>query len=106
MVTSSSDSFATTCTAESYDDVGGLYYANLQHAGEMAVVGGGGCWAAHEANHQGLWPAAADIDQSAAVQAAGGAQFQDPELSGWVQGFSEGMITENFWALEDIWKIQ
>ncbi|PAN21402.1 hypothetical protein PAHAL_3G462700 [Panicum hallii] len=101
VITSSSDSFATT--AESYDDVGGLY-ANL-HAGEMAVVGGGGCWAAHEANHQGLWPAAAD--QSAAVaQAAGGGQFQDPELSGWVQGFSEGMITENFWALEDIWKIQ
>ena len=102
MVTSaSSDSFATT--AESYDDVAGLgggYAINLHATGEMAAVvgGGGGCWA-HEANHQGLWPAAAD-------QAGSGGQFQDPELSGWVQGFSEGMITENFWALEDIWKIQ
>jgi len=111
MGTSSSESFATT--AESYDDVAGLgggYAINLHATGEMAAVvgGGGGCWA-HEANHQGLWPAAAAaVDQSAAGQTAGGGgQFQDPELSGWVQGFSEGMITENnFWALEDIWKIQ
>ncbi|KAL6623577.1 hypothetical protein ACP70R_033456 [Stipagrostis hirtigluma subsp. patula] len=86
-VTSSSDSFAS----ESYD--GGLY-ANV-HAGEMLVMNGGDEWVP-EAN-QGLWsnqPAQGDSGQ-----------FLDPELSGWVQGFSEG-ITENFLALEDIWKIQ
>ncbi|XP_006663109.1 transcription factor JAMYB [Oryza brachyantha] len=32
-------------------------------------------------------------------------QFQDQELNGWVQGFSEGM-SESLWSLEDIWKMQ
>ncbi|KAL5204613.1 hypothetical protein ABZP36_009484 [Zizania latifolia] len=32
-------------------------------------------------------------------------QFQDQELSGWVQGFSEG-VSESLWSLEDIWKMQ
>ncbi|WVZ90771.1 hypothetical protein U9M48_037040 [Paspalum notatum var. saurae] len=116
---SSADSFAT---AESYDDgAAGLYAAGV-HAGEMLVVDGAGdCWAAAAAQEasQGMWPSAAadhhqQQHQSAAaarhmhqLAAAGGHhQFQDAELSGWVQGFSEGIITENFWALEDIWKIQ
>ncbi|XP_062202603.1 transcription factor JAMYB-like [Phragmites australis] len=88
MVTSSSDSFATS---ESYDD-GGLYAS--VHAAEMLVNGGD--WV-QEAS-QGLWS-----DQWSAP--ANGSQFQDPELSGWVQSFSEG-VTENFWTLEDIWKMQ
>ncbi|CAD6267455.1 unnamed protein product [Miscanthus lutarioriparius] len=93
---SSSDSLAS----ESYED-GGLF-ANVR-AGEMLMNGGD--WAAKEANHQGLWPSS-DHDQSAVqVQATPGGQFQDPELSGWVQGFSES-ITDNFWALEEIWKMQ
>ena len=92
---SSSDSLAS----ESYED--GLF-ANVR-AGEMLMNGGD--WAAQEANHQGLWPSS-DHDQSAVqVQATPGGQFQDPELSGWVQGFSES-ITDNFWALEEIWKMQ
>ncbi|OEL38939.1 Transcription factor MYB108 [Dichanthelium oligosanthes] len=94
-VTSSSDSFATADS--SYDEVGGIY-ANM-HVGEMLVMNGGD-WG--QDTNQGLWPAA---DQSSVQATAGGHQFQDPELSGWVQGFSEG-ITENIWALEDIWKIQ
>ncbi|CAN6352034.1 unnamed protein product [Urochloa humidicola] len=112
MMTSSSDSFATA--ESSYDDagVGGLY-ANV-HAGEMLVSGGGGGeWAPETATNQGLWSAAVAGDQSSAAGqqllvtggGGGGHHFQDPELSGWVQGFSDG-ITENFWALEDIWKIQ
>ncbi|CAL4898641.1 unnamed protein product [Urochloa decumbens] len=106
VMTSSSDSFATA--ESSYDDVGpGGLYANV-HAGEMLFSGGGGEWAALETANQGLWSSSAAVsDQSAVAQVitGGGGQFQDPELSGWVQGFSEG-ITENFWALEDIWKIQ
>jgi myb proto-oncogene protein len=95
--TSSSDSLAS----ESYEDGGGLF-ANVR-TGEMLMSGGD--WAAQEANNQGLWPSS-DYDQSMQVQAAaGGGQFQDPELSGWVQGFSES-ITDNFWALEEIWKMQ
>ncbi|CAD6269829.1 unnamed protein product [Miscanthus lutarioriparius] len=95
--TSSSDSLAS----ESYEDGGGLF-ANVL-AGEMLMNGGD--WAAQEANHQGLWPSS-DHDLSAVqVQATTGGQFQDPELSGWVQGFSES-ITDNFWALEEIWKMQ
>jgi len=94
--TSSSDSLAS----ESYED-GGLF-ANVL-AGEMLMNGGD--WAAQEANHQGLWPSS-DHDLSAVqVQATTGGQFQDPELSGWVQGFSES-ITDNFWTLEEIWKMQ
>ncbi|CAN6356546.1 unnamed protein product [Urochloa humidicola] len=104
VMTSSSDSFATA--ESSYDDVAGLY-ANV-HAGEMLFSGGGGAdWAPAMTNH-GVWSAAV-ADESAAAQVTGGGgggQFQDPELSGWVQGFSESITTENFWALEDMWKIQ
>ncbi|KAG0521238.1 hypothetical protein BDA96_08G144300 [Sorghum bicolor] len=102
--TSSSDSFASG----SYEDGGGLrQFANVL-AGEMLLDCGGGDWAAgQEANNQGLWPSF-DYDQSVPAQAAaaagGGGQFQDPELSGWVQGFSES-ITDNFWALEEILRI-
>nr|BBF89581.1 putative Myb transcription factor JAMyb [Oryza glaberrima] len=32
-------------------------------------------------------------------------QFQDQQLNGWVQGFSEG-LSETLWSLEDIWKMQ
>ncbi|KAF0896418.1 hypothetical protein E2562_024293 [Oryza meyeriana var. granulata] len=32
-------------------------------------------------------------------------QFQDQELNGWVQGFSES-VSESLWSLEDIWKMQ
>ncbi|PWZ52493.1 Transcription factor MYB78 [Zea mays] len=100
--TSSSDSLAS----ESYDD-GGLLFANLR-AGEMLMDGGD--WVAQQEADQGLWPPPpppSDLDQSSVVQAAGAGagQFQDMELSGWVQGFSES-ITDNFWALEEIWKMQ
>ncbi|CAN6329444.1 unnamed protein product [Urochloa humidicola] len=107
MVTSSSaDSFATA--ESSYDDVAGLY-ANV-HAGEMLFSGGRADWATETTTNHGLWSAAVTGDhQSAAPQVTGGGgggQFQDPELSGWVQGFSETITENNFWALEDIWKIQ
>ncbi|XP_062203530.1 transcription factor JAMYB-like [Phragmites australis] len=91
VMTSSSDSFATS--DQSYD--GGLF-AKVR-AGEMPVDGGD--WT-QETNQGWMW--SDDHHQSAH---ANGGQFQDTELSGWVQGFSEG-ITENFWALEDIWKMQ
>uniref|UniRef100_A0AB74UIE2 MYB78 protein n=1 Tax=Miscanthus nudipes TaxID=1127804 RepID=A0AB74UIE2_9POAL len=103
MTSSSSDSLAS----ESFED--GSLFANVR-AGEM-LMNNGGDWAAQEANqNQGLWAPSSDHDQSAvqvqAAAAAGGGQFQDPELSGWVQGFSESIITDNFWALEEIWKMQ
>ncbi|KAJ1265871.1 hypothetical protein BS78_08G106600 [Paspalum vaginatum] len=118
---SSADSFAT---AESYDDGAGAagLYAGV-HAGDMLVVDGAGagdCWAAAavQETSQGMWPSPPEDQQQQQHQSAAAArhqqladgghhhQFQDAELSGWVQGFSEGIITENFWALEDIWKIQ
>jgi transcription factor MYB, plant len=81
---------------------------------EMLVSGGGDCWVPQERSHQqqaGLvWPA---NEQKAAqvVNGSGGGQFEvDAELSGWVQGFSEGGVTtdveNSFWTLEDIWKTQ
>ncbi|GJM95427.1 hypothetical protein PR202_ga12162 [Eleusine coracana subsp. coracana] len=106
---SSADSFATT-TSESYDafpaakkweasyDDGGIY-ANVRAGETMLVSDDGGDWV-QEMNQAGLWPAAAE---QKAVHGAG--QFEDPELSGWVQSFSEG-VNENFWTLEDIWKMQ
>ncbi|KAK3140014.1 hypothetical protein QOZ80_5AG0394120 [Eleusine coracana subsp. coracana] len=106
---SSADSFATT-TSESYDafpaakkweasyDDGGIY-ANVRAGETMLVSDDGGDWV-QEMNQAGLWPAA--VEQKA-VHGAG--QFEDPELSGWVQSFSEG-VNENFWTLEDIWKMQ
>ena len=78
MVTSSSDSFAS----ESYD------YANVC-MGEMVNSGD---WTQEQ--NQGFLP---ELNQTC--------QIQDSELSGWVQGFSEG-LSENFWSLEDIWKMQ
>ncbi|KAF8667598.1 hypothetical protein HU200_052800 [Digitaria exilis] len=105
--TSSSDSLAT---AESYDDGTAGIYASFHAAGEEMLVSGGaaaGEWAAPETSQERtMWPSAVAEQSTAVMQVAGGGgQFEDPELSGWVQGFSEG-ITENFWALEDIWKIQ
>jgi myb proto-oncogene protein len=79
VVTSSSDSFVS----ESYD------YAN---AGIRDMVNSGD-WTQQEQN-QGFWP---ELNQTCPMQ--------DSELSGWVQGFSEG-LAENFWSLEDIWKMQ
>ncbi|KAM3272725.1 hypothetical protein ACQJBY_042677 [Aegilops geniculata] len=83
MVTSSSDSFAS----ESYD---GARCANAS-VGEMIH---GGDWVQEQ--NQGFWP---ESNQTF--------QLQDSELSGWVQGFSESeSLAENFWSLEDIWKMQ
>ena len=83
MVTSSSDSFAS----ESYD---GARCANAS-VGEMIHSGD---WV--EEQNQGFWP---ESNQTF--------QLQDSDLSGWVQGFSESeSLTENFWSLEDIWKMQ
>ncbi|CAM0949592.1 unnamed protein product [Alopecurus aequalis] len=81
MVTSSSDTFAS----ESYD--GGVY-AN-------AVIG--------EMVNSGEW--AQEQNQWFCPESNQTSQIQDSELSGWVQGFSEG-LAENFWSLEDIWKMQ
>ncbi|KAL6847378.1 hypothetical protein ACP4OV_023231 [Aristida adscensionis] len=94
---SSSDSFASEM---SYD--GGLFAS--VHAGEMLVNAGGGDHWVPEAS-QGMWCDDQTAAAAAQALAVAGGQFQDPELSGWVQGFSEGM-NENFWALEDIWKMQ
>ncbi|KAK3136786.1 hypothetical protein QOZ80_5BG0442440 [Eleusine coracana subsp. coracana] len=108
---SSADSLATT-TSESYDAfpaakkweasyVDGGLYANVR-AGEMLVNDGGGDWAQEMMSHQGqAWPE----QQKAQVVMNNGGQFEDAELSGWVQSFSEG-VNKNFWTLEDIWKMQ
>ncbi|TVU49721.1 hypothetical protein EJB05_01049 [Eragrostis curvula] len=109
---SSTDSFVTT-TSESYDAVpmmkkwdttttttpydGEGIYSDVR-AGEM-LVNGGDCWVQETNQAAGMW-----CDQKAQVNNVGG-QIEDPELSGWVQSFSEG-VTENFWTLEDIWKMQ
>ncbi|KAF7063952.1 hypothetical protein CFC21_070407 [Triticum aestivum] len=83
MVTSSSDSFAS----ESYD---GARCTNAS-VGEMIQ---GGDWVQEQ--NQGFWPESNQTFQP-----------QDSELSGWVQGFSESeSLAENFWSLEDIWKMQ
>ncbi|EAZ20885.1 transcription factor JAMYB-like [Oryza sativa Japonica Group] len=89
MTSSSSDSFATS---ESYD--GGLY-ANVQ---DNEMVNGGDYWM------QGANKGFCSNYESEQLHPHEHSQFQDPDLVGWVQGFSEG-ISENFWSLEDIWKM-
>ena len=81
VVTSSSDSFAS----DSYD---GGFYANAS----MGEIVNSGDWM--QEHNQVFWP---ELNQTC--------QPQDLELSGWVQGFSEG-LAENLWSLEDIWKMQ
>uniref|UniRef100_A0ACD5YJP9 Uncharacterized protein n=1 Tax=Avena sativa TaxID=4498 RepID=A0ACD5YJP9_AVESA len=81
MVTSSSDSFAS----DSYD---GGFYANAS----IGKIADSGDWMQEQ--NQVFWP---ELNQSC--------QPENSELSGWVQGFSEG-LAENFWSLEDIWKMQ
>uniref|UniRef100_A0A804N5K1 MYB transcription factor n=1 Tax=Zea mays TaxID=4577 RepID=A0A804N5K1_MAIZE len=85
--------------------------AGVAAGDDMQLVMSGGGWAAaqaQEANDQGLWPSSSGHGLSSSVQAAAGGagQFEDPELSGWVQGFSDSIITGNLWALEEIWKMQ
>jgi myb proto-oncogene protein len=80
MVTSSSDSFVS----DSYDGV----YANAC----IRDMVNSGDWTQEQ--NQGFWP---ELNQTC--------QIEDSELSGWVQGFSEG-LAENLWSLEDIWKMQ
>ncbi|XP_044981081.1 transcription factor JAMYB-like [Hordeum vulgare subsp. vulgare] len=59
----------------------------------------------------GDWPMQ-DVDQEfwamhMQIQPDDGGLFQDHELSGWVQGFSDvGVSADNLWSLEDIWKMQ
>jgi transcription factor MYB, plant len=101
VTSSSSDSFATT-TSDSYDAFPNKWDpAFLMRAGEMLATGGD-CWVQEMLR---TWPAA---EQKEAAHVVAGGQFDDGELSGWVQSFSEGITTaeNNFWTLEDIWKTQ
>jgi transcription factor MYB, plant len=119
VTSSSSDSFAPT-TSESYAAAAASFLpkgwdpsAPSRYDDEMLASGGGDCWVPQDMSQQQqagvVWPA--DEQQAAqAVNGTGGGQFVvDAELSGWVQGFSEGGVTtdeNSFWTLEDIWKTQ
>ncbi|XP_006664647.1 transcription factor JAMYB-like [Oryza brachyantha] len=99
MTPSSSDSFATS---ESYD---GALYANVHkneivNGGDYQVQGATQGYCNSESATQGYCNF-----ESKQLHNHGHSQFQDPDLVGWVQGFSEG-LSENFWSLEDIWKMQ
>ncbi|KAL6907799.1 hypothetical protein ACP4OV_001969 [Aristida adscensionis] len=72
--------------------------------------GGDEQWAAMQGADHEFWSAAAPAMAMAMPPLmsldGGGDQFQDlQELTGWVQGFSEG-VPENLWSLEDIWRMQ
>jgi transcription factor MYB, plant len=102
VTSSSSDPFATTTTSDSYDAFPNKWDpAFLMRAGEILATGGN-CWAQEMLT---TWPAA---EQKAAAHVVAGGQFDDGELSGWVQSFYEGITTaeNSFWTLEDIWKTQ
>ncbi|KAG8090407.1 hypothetical protein GUJ93_ZPchr0011g27670 [Zizania palustris] len=89
--TSSSDSF----TSESH---GELEKSLLTTRGGETISCGD--WMQHVDNE--FWSNTHNIQPAADKY---NHQFQDQELSGWVQGFSEG-VSESLWSLEDIWKTQ
>ena len=77
------------------------------------------CWAAIQQDHDEFWSAASNLQHLT----AGGADQQllyfplaadllpmQPDLSGWVQGFSEGGSSspethQQLWSLDDIWRM-
>jgi transcription factor MYB, plant len=59
---------------------------------DMLMMSDDGWATAQEANNQGLWLSSSGNDQSVQAIVSGGDQFEDPNLSGWVQGFSDNII--------------
>ncbi|KAL5225627.1 hypothetical protein ABZP36_012266 [Zizania latifolia] len=94
---SSSGSFATS---ESYDDVVGGLCADVHENDEMVINGGDDCFWMQGAN-QGF----CNPDSMQLRRHDEHSQFQGQDLVGWVQGFSDG-LSEHFWSLEDVWKMQ
>ncbi|KAG8093108.1 hypothetical protein GUJ93_ZPchr0012g20051 [Zizania palustris] len=100
---SSSDSFVTS--SESFDDVVGGLCADVHGDNDetMMVINGGDCFWMQGAN-QGFCNST-DSKQQLRRHDEQSLQFQDQDLVGWVQGFSDG-LSEHFWSLEDVWKMQ
>ncbi|XP_062197727.1 transcription factor JAMYB-like [Phragmites australis] len=99
MATASPSSVVTTSSSSSLTSSESTHEEKSVHlhggGGEMVS---GGDWTMQGADHE-FWSTAS------VLQLAGGDQFQDmQDLSGWVQGFSEG-VSENLWSLEDIWRM-
>jgi len=69
------------------------------------------CWAAIQQDHDEFWSAASNLQQQLLYfPLAADLLPMQPDLSGWVQGFSEGGSSspethQQLWSLDDIWRM-
>ena len=68
------------------------------------------CWAAIQQDHDEFWSAASNLQQQLLYFPLAADLPMQADLSGWVQGFSEGGPSspethQQLWSLDDIWRM-
>ena len=82
-------------------------------ASTAATANDDDCWAAIQQDHDEFWSAASNLQQQLLYfPLAADLLPMQPDLSGWVQGFSEGGSSspdtthqQQLWSLDDIWRM-
>ncbi|OEL27386.1 Transcription factor MYB108 [Dichanthelium oligosanthes] len=102
----SPSSVVTTTTSSSSS----LTSESTTHDDKAAMPAVNGDWAAMQCADHEFWSTASALQQLTAAGADHQLLFQADlplqDLSGWVQGFSEGVSPEILWSLDDIWRMQ